>query len=94
MKLVLKIVMSCPLTGKCTCAFWWTSFAGVGRAIAESKVLPLVVPFWHLGIDEVLPNHPPYVPRFGKKITMLIGKPLDFKEVLSRLRREGRSPVS
>ncbi|XP_038054138.1 tafazzin-like isoform X2 [Patiria miniata] len=66
---------------------------GVGRAIAESKVLPLVIPFWHLGMDEVLANHPPYIPKLGKKITMLIGKPLDFRESLSRLREEGRSPL-
>ncbi|XP_033646906.1 tafazzin-like isoform X1 [Asterias rubens] len=66
---------------------------GVGRAIAESKVLPLVIPFWHVGMDEVLANYPPYIPKFGKKITMLIGKPLDFKETLSHLRDEGKSPM-
>ena len=72
----------------------YSLFPGVGRAIAESKVLPLVIPFWHVGMDEVLANYPPYIPKFGKKITMLIGKPLDFKETLSHLRDEGKSPVS
>ncbi|XP_022099784.1 tafazzin-like isoform X2 [Acanthaster planci] len=66
---------------------------GVGRAIAESRVLPLVIPFWHLGMDEVLANHQPYIPKFGKKITMLIGKPLDFREALQHLREEGKSPL-
>lgn len=62
--------------------------------IAESKINPLVVPYWHIGMDHILPNYPPYIPRVGKKVTMLIGDAMDFKEMLAQMRKEKRSPVS
>lgn len=62
--------------------------------IAESKINPLVVPYWHIGMDHILPNYPPYIPRVGKKVTMLIGDAMDFKEMLAQMRNEKRSPVS
>ncbi|XP_071817944.1 tafazzin-like isoform X2 [Apostichopus japonicus] len=66
---------------------------GIGRVIAESKINPLVVPYWHIGMDHILPNYPPYIPRVGKKVTMLIGDAMDFKEMLAQMRNEKRSPM-
>ncbi len=66
---------------------------GVGRLIADCKELPLVLPFWHLGMDDVLPNHSPYVPRIGKKVTVLVGDPIDFSEVLEKMRAANKSPM-
>ena len=38
---------------------------GVGRLISECRPrnLPIVVPIYHLGMDTVLPNKRPYIPR-------------------------------
>jgi len=34
--------------------------------MAESHQVPDVIPFWFLGMDDILPNKKPYLPRFGK----------------------------
>ena len=52
---------------------------GVGRLIAEAKVTPLVLPMWHIGMDEFMPNQYPYRPRLGQRIFVFFGNPIDFK---------------
>ncbi|XP_058828851.1 tafazzin isoform X2 [Topomyia yanbarensis] len=64
---------------------------GVGRIIYEAPVLPIIVPIWHIGMETVLPNEPPYYLRLGKKLTYNFGKPIDLNELMQRLRE---SPVS
>ncbi|XP_053994701.1 tafazzin isoform X4 [Hylaeus anthracinus] len=59
---------------------------GVGRLILESPVPPLVIPIYHLGMDQVLPNEPPYILRLRKKVTMNYGEPIDFSELVQELR--------
>ena len=34
---------------------------GVGRLVADSDETPIVLPFYHYGMDEILPNKTPYV---------------------------------
>lgn len=41
---------------------------GVGRLISECKKPPIVIPIYHLGMDDILPNTKPYIPRIGKKV--------------------------
>ena len=65
---------------------------GIGRLISECDVTPVVIPIWHLGLTAVLPNHPPYIPRVGKKVTICVGEPLDFRDTLAQLRESGLSP--
>lgn len=59
---------------------------GIGRLILESPVTPIVVPICHLGMDQVLPNEPPYRLKIRKKVTVNYGEPIDFSELLQELR--------
>ncbi|XP_015591156.1 tafazzin homolog isoform X1 [Cephus cinctus] len=59
---------------------------GVGRLIMESPITPLVIPIYHLGMDKVLPNDPPYIIKAGKKVTMYYGDPIDFSGMVADLR--------
>ncbi|XP_025830284.1 tafazzin homolog isoform X2 [Agrilus planipennis] len=59
---------------------------GVGRMIYEAPVTPIVIPIWHIGMDEVLPNDPPYILQFRKTMTFNYGKPIDFTETVKSLK--------
>ena len=64
---------------------------GVGRLVAEPERTPTVLPFWHLGMDAVLPNRRPYIPRPGQTVTVLVGRPLTLAAEVAELRRRGAS---
>lgn len=54
---------------------------GVGRMIADCKQPPVVLPFFHLGFDDILPATKPLYPRVGK-----VGRrSLTFDQVLRKL---------
>jgi hypothetical protein len=64
---------------------WHCSFRlkwGVGRLINESPKLPIVIPLWHIGMDDLLPNTPPYIPQPGKKILLNIGQPINLADTM------------
>lgn len=55
---------------------------GVGRIIHDCKLLPTVIPMWHVGMDDILPNKKPRWPQIGKKLTVAIGDPIDIETVI------------
>lgn len=59
---------------------------GIGRMIYESPVMPIIVPIWHEGMDTVLPNYPPYIIKFGKKITINVGQPINISDLVNSLK--------
>ncbi|XP_067132259.1 tafazzin isoform X2 [Centruroides vittatus] len=66
---------------------------GIGRLISECKITPFVIPFYHLGMDCVLPNKKPYIPRVGQVVTVLIGNPIDFSEMREKLKKEMKTAM-
>lgn len=59
---------------------------GVGRILYETyPIIPLIIPIWHLGMEELLPNFPPYYFRFGQKLTVNFGKPIDINETMKMI---------
>lgn len=66
---------------------------GVGRILFEAKQLPTIIPIWHEGMDTVLPNTPPYILQFGKKITINVGKPIDLQQLVDDLRLQNASDL-
>ena len=52
-----------------------------------------MIPIYHLGMDEVLPNEPPYRLKIRKKVTLNYGEPIDFTELLEQLRASKTSEV-
>jgi len=62
---------------------------GVGRLIAECKKQPIVLPFWHCGMDDFLPCKTPYIPKLRKKITVLFGEPITYQHILDKYHSRG-----
>ena len=66
---------------------------GVGRLIAEAKKIPIVLPMYHIGMDDILPNKKPYIPRIKKKVTLLVGQPMEFTDDLELMRLMKKTPA-
>ncbi|XP_078485065.1 tafazzin-like [Ciona intestinalis] len=68
----------------------WIRFKwGVGRLINDCHRIPTVLPFYHLGSETVLPNERPYIPNMCKKVTVLVGDPLNVEHHLNWCRDKG-----
>ncbi len=60
---------------------------GLGRLANDcnnsNAQTPLIIlPIYHLGMDSVLPMQRPYVPRFGKRVTVVIGQPIEWRQAI------------
>ncbi|KAJ3092733.1 hypothetical protein HK102_003608 [Quaeritorhiza haematococci] len=60
---------------------------GVARLLMESKTPPVVLPFWHEGLDRIMPEESKIkLPRLGRDIKIVFGKPIDLTEDIDRVR--------
>lgn len=57
---------------------------GVGRLVYESPVTPIIIPIWHEGMDDILPNIEPYMFKFKKNLTINYGEPIDVKHIVDK----------
>lgn len=66
---------------------------GIGRMIYESPVTPIIIPIWHMGMDDVLPNEPPYILKLRKNLTFNYGNPIDVSELVRILKERKATDV-
>lgn len=68
---------------------------GIGRLVAEcpGPVLPKILPMWHVGMDDIIPNKRPYRLSFGHRISLVVGKAMDFSDLVHEMRRQGSSAM-
>lgn len=66
---------------------------GVGRLVWECEKPPIVLPLWHVGMEEILPNTEPYIPQIGKKVTINVGEPIQLESTIISLRRNNAEPI-
>ncbi|KAL9233313.1 hypothetical protein vseg_008331 [Gypsophila vaccaria] len=55
---------------------------GVGRLVVDADKTPMVVPFVHTGMQEIMPIGANF-PKIGKTVTVLIGDPMEFDDLLN-----------
>lgn len=65
---------------------WMRLKWGMGRLVSECRVPPLVLPFWHEGLTDVLPHKLPYRLQTGKKVTVVFGEVIDSTDLLTEFR--------
>jgi monolysocardiolipin acyltransferase len=59
-----------------------SSKRGVGRLILDADNTPMVLPFAHSGMQEIMPVGAS-IPRIGKTVTVVIGDPIRFDDLLN-----------
>ena len=55
---------------------------GVGRLASDASshgTISTVLPVFHVGMDDVLPNKRPYTLRTGKNVTICVGEPINIE---------------
>lgn len=65
---------------------------GIGRIIYDLPVTPIVIPIWHIGMEDILPNTRPYYFRVGKVITLNFGSPIKVSELVKQLKCDKVNP--
>ncbi|KAL3838527.1 hypothetical protein ACJIZ3_023118 [Penstemon smallii] len=63
---------------------------GIGRLVLDADNVPMVVPFVHTGMQDVMPVGAKF-PRIGKMVTILIGDPINFDDLINK---EGDGSIS
>eukprot|EP00736_Rhodelphis_marinus_P013267 Rmarinus@m.16275 len=62
---------------------------GVGRILAHTVIPPVVVPVYHTGMADVMPQDEnddliSWIPRCGKKIRIIVGDPIPVADLMER----------
>jgi monolysocardiolipin acyltransferase len=61
---------------------------GVGKLIAHSPVVPIVIPFFFSGTETIIPQDPvtkkvnSYIPKPGHKVVVRFGKRIEFSDLI------------
>lgn len=58
-----------------------SSKRGVGRLVLDADNIPMVLPFVHTGMQDVMPVGATF-PRIGKTVTVVVGDPINFDDLL------------
>lgn len=60
---------------------------GIGRILYETypHVKPIILPIYHEGMSDLLPNEPPYYFRLNSKLTYNFGKPIDLSKTMKMI---------
>lgn len=61
---------------------------GVGRLVASCPMPPLVVPFVHSGMENIMPRGT-MVPAVGQQVRVVVGSPIPVEDLLARAHAEG-----
>ncbi|KAF5454084.1 hypothetical protein F2P56_023776 [Juglans regia] len=59
-----------------------SSKRGVGRLVLDADNIPMVIPFVHTGMHEIMPLGAS-IPRIGKTVTVIVGDPIHFDDLLN-----------
>lgn len=70
---------------------------GIGKIIAHSKSVPIVIPMYHKGMDRIIPEIEEsnikkaarprsIIPTIGNEIELFIGKPIDFTDKIEKFK--------
>jgi Acyltransferase len=78
----------CSAPGSKVGPFKW----GVGKLVANAEVTPVVVPIFHLGMQELLPQTEEnevisWVPRVGGNVTVVVGDPVPVQDLVDNYHR-------
>ncbi|CAK8544630.1 unnamed protein product [Lathyrus sativus] len=55
---------------------------GVARFILDGDSMPVVIPFVHTGMQEIMPIGAS-IPRIGKRVTVIVGDPINFDDIIN-----------
>lgn len=67
---------------------------GIGRLIMESKEPPIVMCFWHKGLELVVPESSRLkYPRLGKRVYMGFGEPINTAKIIKEAQERGLDEI-
>lgn len=66
---------------------------GVGKLIAHSPCTPIVIPFFHMGMEEILPQNPntrktiSFIPKLFNNVTVKFGEAIEVEDLILEYER-------